>query len=212
MLELIQAGGFILYITIFSSIIALGFTIERFLVFRGSRVDMTKFFPPLENYIRLGRLEEALRYCESAQKYFLPRLLLLGLRHKDEEMGEIRQVLVDDVQSHTLPFLQKNLGVLAIVAKAAPMLGLLGTILGMMTTFEIIAIHGLGDPSKMATGIRLALVTTAGGLMVAIPFIFAHSYFCAQIRDMETEIYQYLTHFLRILRKYKEAEDARTRR
>ena len=202
MLEMIQAGGIILYITIFSSIIALGFAIERFLVFRAYSCDMEKFFPPLENYIKSGKIQEGIKYCE-AYKSLIPRLLLLGLLHKDESIEEIRQVLIDEIQIKALPSLQKHLEILTIVAKAAPMLGLLGTVLGMITTFEIIAMYGLGDPGKMANGIRLALVTTAGGLMVAIPVIFIQSYLLGQIKNFEVQIYEYLTRFLRIMHKRK---------
>jgi len=203
MLEMIQAGGIILYIIIFSSIIAMGFAIERFLVFRAYRCDMDKFFPPLENFIKLGKMQEATKYCESS-KCLIPRLMLLGLLHKDESIEEIRQILIDEVQIKSLPSLQKRLGILTIVVKSAPMLGLLGTVLGMITTFEIIAMYGLGDPGKMANGIRLALVTTAGGLMVAIPVIFIQSYLLSQIKDFEVQIYEYLTRFLRIMHRRKE--------
>ncbi|NUM36977.1 MAG: MotA/TolQ/ExbB proton channel family protein [Candidatus Brocadiae bacterium] len=205
MLEMIQAGGIVLYIIIFSSIIAIGFAIERFLVFRAYRCDMNKFFPPLENFIKLGKMQEAIKYCETS-RHLIPRLMYLGLLHKEESIEEIRQVLIDEIQLKALPSLQKRLGILSIVAKAAPMLGLLGTVLGMITTFEIIAMYGLGDPGKMANGIRLALVTTAGGLMVAIPVIFIQSYLLAQVKDFEVQIYEYITRFLRIMHKRKEVK------
>lgn len=205
MLEMIQAGGIVLYIIIFSSIIAIGFAIERFLVFRAYRCDMNKFFPPLENFIKLGKMQEATKYCETS-RHLIPRLMYLGLLHKEESIEEIRQVLIDEIQLKALPSLQKRLGILSIVAKAAPMLGLLGTVLGMITTFEIIAMYGLGDPGKMANGIRLALVTTAGGLMVAIPVIFIQSYLLAQVKDFEVQIYEYITRFLRIMHKRKEVK------
>ncbi len=203
MLEMIQAGGIILYLTILISIIGLGFAIERFLVFRAYRCDMDKFFPPLENNIKSGKMQEAIKYCESS-RCLIPRLMLLGLLHKDESIEEIRQVLVDEIQIKILPSLQKHIGILAIVVKSAPMLGLLGTVLGMISTFEIIAIYGLGDPGKMANGIRLALVTTAGGLMVAIPFIFIQSYLINKVKNFEVQIYEYLTRFLRIMHRRKE--------
>jgi len=116
----------------------------------------------------------------------------------------VRQIMVDEIQVHVLPELQKNLNILATIAKAAPMLGLLGTVLGMISMFQNIAKIGLGDPQKLSNDIGYALVTTAGGLMVTIPIILIHAYFYGQIRNFERELFHYLTRFLRALRKRKE--------
>ena len=206
MLEIIQAGGVVLYIIIFCSVIALGFIIERLLVFHVSKCNMAEFYPQLEKYIKLGKIKDAAIHCKNTSG-LLPNLFLVGLKHKDETIENIHRVLVDEVQIHTLPTMEKNLSVLATIGKGTPMLGLLGTVIGMINTFEVIADVGLGDPQKMADGIRLALTTTAGGMMVAIPIIFIHAYFRSRIREFELEIYHYLTRFLRILRKRKEIEE-----
>lgn len=198
MLEMIHAGGFIMYIIIFCSIIALGFIIERFIVYAGCRTNMETFYPQFENLLKQGKIKEAGALCEQKPK-LLPRLFLLGLLHANETIDDIRKILIDEIQIHVLPSLQRNLSVLAIIAKGAPMLGLLGTVLGMIETFEVVAIYGLGDPQKMADGIRYALVTTAGGLIVAIPILFVHAYFKARIRRTELEIHHYLTRFLRVM-------------
>jgi len=203
MLEIIKAGGPALYIIILCSVVALGFIIERFISFQQAQCDIDHFFPPLENSLKLGKLEEAVKHCENS-KGLIPKTLLVGLRHKDESIEDIRRILIDEIQINTLPTLQKYLGVLATIARGTPMLGLLGTVLGMMKMFEVIGQVGLGDPQKMADGIRLALVTTAGGLMVAIPIIFVYAYFQGRIRNFELDLYNCLTKFLRLMRKRKE--------
>jgi biopolymer transport protein ExbB len=203
MLEMIQAGGIIMYLIILGSIVALGFIIERFVVYNRSQLDMENFFAPLEEMIRLGKIEEAAQYCQQQRK-LLPRLFLLALVHFNENIDEIRKILVDEIQIHTIPSLQKNLSILSTIAKGAPMLGLLGTVGGMINTFEVIAIYGLGDPQKMADGIRFALVTTAGGLIVAIPILFVHTYFRSRIKHIELEIRHYTTKFLRLVQARKE--------
>ena len=200
---MIQAGGIIMYLIILGSIVALGFIIERFVVYNRSQLDMENFFPPLEEMIRLGKIEEAAQYCQQQRK-LLPRLFLLALVHFNENIDEIRKILVDEIQIHTIPSLQKNLSILSTIAKGAPMLGLLGTVGGMINTFEVIAIYGLGDPQKMADGIRFALVTTAGGLIVAIPILFVHTYFRSRIKRIELEIRHYTTKFLRLIQARKE--------
>jgi biopolymer transport protein ExbB len=201
--EIIRAGGVVMYAIIACSIVALGFIIERFLVFHRSRCNMEKFFPPVENAIKLGKMEEAIQYCEKMPG-LIPRVMLIGLKHREEKIEDIRRILIDEIQIHALPTLQKHLSLLATIAKGAPMLGLLGTVWGMMGLFETIGQKGFGDPQYMANDLRFAIGTTVGGLLVAIPILFALSYFKAQIRNFELNIYDCLTRFLRIMRKRQE--------
>lgn len=191
-----------MYIIILCSVVAMGFIIERLLSFKSARCDMETLFAQIENAIKLGKLDEATSLCSHA-KGLIPQIIIKGLINKDESLEDIRRILIDEIQITALPSLQKNLGVLATIAKASPMLGLLGTVLGMIDVFEKIGKHGLGDPQKMAGGIGLALITTAGGLIVAIPIMFIHSYLKGRIRDFELDIYHYLTRFLRVMGKRK---------
>lgn len=200
---IIQAGGIVMYAIILCSIIALGFGIERVLVFRQSRCKAESFFPIIENAIKLGKLEEASQHCEKTPG-LIPKVISLGLKHKEEKVDDIRRILIDEIQIHTLPTLQKNLGMLATIARGAPMLGLLGTVWGMMEMFEVIAKLGFGDPQRMAHALRFAIGTTVAGLLVAIPILFALAYFKGQIRNFELELYDYLTRFLRLMRKRQE--------
>lgn len=203
MWQMIQAGGMILYIIILCSIVALGFIIERFITFRQARCNMGEFFPRLEKAIKLGKIEEAVSHCEKTAG-IIPKVMLVGLKHKDESADDVRRVLIDEIQIHVLPSLQKYLGVLATIVKGAPMLGLLGTVFGMIQLFDVIGAGEIRDSEKLAKGISLALVTTAGGLVVAIPIMFVHAYFKAKIRDFELDLHHYLTRFLRLMRKRQE--------
>lgn len=202
-MEILNAGGPVMYIIILCSVIALGFIIERFLAYRNAHCDMDTFFPPVENAIKLGKMDEALQYCEKS-KGLIPRVLAVGFKNREENIEDLRRILIDEVQIHILPKLQKHLAILATIARGTPMLGLLGTVLGMINMFEVITRVGLGDPQKMAEGIQLALVTTAGGLIVAIPIVFIHAYFKGQIRNFELDLYHYLTRFLRLMRRRQE--------
>ncbi len=205
MFELIQAGGPVLYIIILCSIVALGFSIERFITFQEMHCNVDKFLPPLEKAIKMGKIEEATTYCEQS-KGMIPKVLLIGLKHKEESLEDIRALLIEEIQLRAIPKLEKYLNVLVTIAKSTPMLGLLGTVIGMIGTFEVIAKIGLGDQQAMASNIGLALVTTAGGMMVAIPIVFIHAYFKGKIRSFELEMYNCLTKFLRLMNKRKEVE------
>lgn len=200
---MIHSGGVVMYIIILCSIVAVGFIIERLLAYRQAHCDMGRFFPQLEKAVKLGKIEEASVYCERTRG-LIPGVLLVGLRHKDEKIEDIRRILIDEIQIHVMPNLQRYLSVLATIARGAPMLGLLGTVLGMIDLFGVIGRGDLGKSEELARGIGLALVTTAGGLTVAIPIIFIHAYFKAKIRSIELELYHYLTLFLRLMHKRQE--------
>jgi biopolymer transport protein ExbB len=85
--------------------------------------------------------------------------------------------------------LQSGLSLVSGIAVALPLLGLLGTVLGMVTTFDVITVHGTGEPRLMADGIRQALVTTEAGLMGALPIILAHEYLAARAVQIENELW-----------------------
>lgn len=201
--EILATGGMTLYIIFFCSIIALGFTIERFISFSQAKCNLVTFFPTLENNIKLGKWDEAIEHCKKSRG-LIPKVLSVGLQYKDENVEDIRLILIDEVQINAIPTLNKNLNILSTIAKASPMLGLLGTVIGMIKMFEVIGTVGLGNPQEMAKGIGLALGTTAGGLMVAIPIVFVYAYFKDRIRNFERELYNCLTKFLYLVRKRKE--------
>ena len=203
MLEMIRPDEPVMLVIILCSVVALAFIIERFLAFQQAKTNMEVFFPQIEKAIKVGKFEEGMKLCQASQG-IIPKVIFVGLRYKDENIEDLRKLLIDEIQIRALPTLNKYLSVLSTIAKSAPMLGLLGTVLGMIRLFRVIGEEGLGDPQKMADGIGLAMVTTAGGLIVAIPIIFAYSYFKSQIRNFELDLYHYLTRFLRLIRKYQE--------
>ena len=116
MWETIKSGGILVYPILLCSIVALGFIIERFLTFRSSRSNMEPIFETLENYIKLGKWEEAIKLCENSDGV-IPKILLVGLKNKDENIEDIKRLLIDEVQIHALSMLNKNLGLLAVIAK-----------------------------------------------------------------------------------------------
>ncbi len=202
MLEIISQGGWVMYLITACSVIALGFIIERLLMFHYAKCDLLQFYPGLETLIRANKMQESISYCERFRG-IIPQLLLVGLRNKDENIEEVRQILVDDIQIHILPSLYKNLNVLTTIAKTAPMLGLLGTIIGMYSMFQNIAKEGLTNmnQSLISQNISYALITTVGGLVVAIPILLIYAYFQSKIRSFELDIFHCLTKFLRAMRK-----------
>jgi biopolymer transport protein ExbB len=110
----------------------------------------------------------------------------INARH---EKREVLESILQEAILKELPRLERALPFLNIMAAVAPLLGLLGTVTGMISTFEVINIHGTGDPRLMSGGISVALVTTMLGLMVAIPIMLMHTFLSRQVEhiigDME---------------------------
>lgn len=207
-MEYIQMGGWVMYLIVACSVVALGLVIERLLTFHYATCDMASFFPNLESLIKTSKYAEAISYCESSRA-LIPQLLATGIRHRSESNEDIRQILIDEIQVHVLPSLQKNLNFLTTIGKVAPMLGLLGTVVGMVSMFMRIKDVGLGNPQAVSEDIAFALITTVGGLMVVIPILLIHAYFMNKIRAFEREIFYYSSRFLRELRKRQDRSTAK---
>ncbi len=197
MFHYLNPGSYVMYLILLLSIVAIGFIVERFLAFSSSRTDMDRFFPEFENRIRQARLEEAHDLCQG-ETGVIPRVLALGVENRQAETANLGQILSDEVQIEVLPSLEKNLTVLSTIARGAPMLGLLGTVMGMIQLFQSIQTRPDFDVTDISGGIFTALGTTAAGMMVAIPILFFHAYFRTRVRGFELDLYRYLTRFLRI--------------
>jgi len=94
------------------------------------------------------------------------------------------ELVLDEAITQEVPKLEKGLSMIKLLAGVAPLLGLLGTVTGMIATFQTISLFGTGDPKLMASGISQALVTTMLGLMVAIPLLFLHSLLASRSRTL----------------------------
>jgi len=188
-LELIKAGGWVMWPLLAISVIALAIVLERFWALRRSTV-----LPP-------GLGEEVCRWARNVQldpKHIdalretapLGEVLAAALDVRDRPREIIRE-RIEDTGRHVMHRLERFLNTLGTIASAAPMLGLLGTVIGMMRLFLGILDHGIGDMTQLAGGIGQALITTATGICVAIPALVFHRYFrgliAAYVIEMERQ-------------------------
>ena len=199
MWEMIKAGGPVLYFIGVLSIVAVGYIIERFLTYSKAKTDMAAFMANLEKLIKANDMANATKCCEATEG-LVPKIFVVGLRNIAEDIENLRRLLVEELYLTAVPHLRKNLNVLSTIAKSAPMLGLFGTVLGMIGAFSKIAGETKVDPSKLADDIGLALVTTAGGLVVAIPILYFYAYFRSRVRTFETETQKHIQRFSMLLR------------
>lgn len=179
MFEIIQAGGWLMWPIIGCSVVAMTIVFERAWVLRRRRVAPPVLLPQVIRWIRANRLDAA--QLEALRKNSpLGQVLAAGLAHRGESR-EIMKESIEDTGRHVVAELERFLNILATISEVAPLLGLLGTVFGMIETFNVVSSHGVGNPTLMAHGIAVALITTAAGLSVAIPSLICHRYFQSKV-------------------------------
>lgn len=199
MIAFLAQGGVLMFPILLCSVLALGFIVEKWWDFRQAKSDTEKLKREIISLIENNRLGEAIAFCKSFSG-FIPQIFraaleneeevsasLKGKKKKDNEVS-IRRAITEEIQLNTIPHLERHLSILDSLARGTPLLGLLGTVVGMIRMFGVISQTGLGKPDALAQGIGIALITTAAGLTVAIPTFFAHSYFAARVDEFVLEI------------------------
>ncbi|MGK0673298.1 MAG: MotA/TolQ/ExbB proton channel family protein [Halothiobacillaceae bacterium] len=189
MLDLLIAGGWWMAPIVFASVVALGIIIERAWSLRRAAVLPSGVVEEIERLIQRRELT-AERLRAIRRRSPLGRVLVAGLAPYAISREEMK-ARIEDAGRHVAHELECCLTTLGTIAVISPLLGLLGTVVGMIMTFDVITTQGLGRPSDLAGGIATALLTTAAGLIVAVPSVIAHRAFRAQVDrlviDMERE-------------------------
>lgn len=199
MWTLIHKGGFIIYPLIFCSILSLTVIIERAISLSRAQINKKVFMKRLAELISRNRIMDAVNYCE---KYHVPlaRVVKAGLL-KYNQTREYMQESIEKTIREELPFLERFLGILATIASVAPLLGLLGTVSGMIKVFmKVEASSGLINPKMLAGGIWEALLTTAFGLAIAIPTLVAYNFFLSRSNTLANEIEEAGSELISLLR------------
>ncbi len=189
MLELLKAGGWVMWPLLAFSVVALAIVLERAWVLRRKTVLPAGLGEEVREWARHPNLDpkhiDALR-----ENSPLGEVLAAALDVRDRPREIIRE-RIEDVGRHVMHRLERFMNTLGTIASAAPMLGLLGTVIGMMRLFLGILDHGIGDMTQLAGGIGQALITTAAGICVAIPALVFHRYFrglvAAYVIEMERQ-------------------------
>ncbi|MEW6728720.1 MAG: MotA/TolQ/ExbB proton channel family protein [Pseudomonadota bacterium] len=189
MLELLLAGGWWMAPILLASVVALGLILERAWSLRRARVLPPGVVEEIERLVQRRELT-AERLRAIGLRSPLGRVLVAGLAPYAISREEMK-ARIEDAGRHVAHELECCLTTLGTIAVISPLLGLLGTVVGMIMTFDVITTQGLGRPSDLAGGISTALLTTAAGLIVAVPSVIAHRAFRAQVDrlviDMERE-------------------------
>jgi len=171
-IDLMIRGGVFMYPILLCSVIALAIFLERLWVSRRSHVLPGEFIQNVEALLRKNKVAEALFLCQGHPSS-IARVFLGGLKNTGRGMWLVKEG-IEEMGSREAVTLERHVGALATIANLTPLLGLLGTVSGMIKTFNVISVQGVGNPAPLAGGIAEALVTTASGLCVAIPTLVCY--------------------------------------
>lgn len=182
MLDLIISGGWLMIPLLLCSVVGLAIIAERFWSLRPSQIAPRTLLPEVQGWLRKGELSRS-RLDNLREHSPLGRILAAGLanaRYGREAMKES----IEEVANQEVYALGRFLNLLSSIAEVAPLIGLLGTVSGMIEIFGVIFVSGNGDVDKLAGGISVVLVNTATGLLVAIPALFCYRFFVKRVEAL----------------------------
>ncbi|MEY4932746.1 MAG: hypothetical protein RLZZ403_1066 [Pseudomonadota bacterium] len=189
MFEIVKSGGIMMVPLILCSIIAAAIILERLWTLQKSRVVPPELAEKVWRWVESRQIQEK-HIVALRQNSPLGKILASGLANRHRERAVIKEA-IEDSGRHVIHELERYLNALATIAAISPLLGLLGTVFGMVRTFNAISSVGVGNPASLAAGIGEALIATAAGLIVAIPSLIGYRYLRRRVDelviDMEVE-------------------------
>ncbi|PDH31163.1 MAG: biopolymer transporter ExbB [Candidatus Thioglobus sp. MED-G23] len=188
MLEFLRSGGWLMLPILACSVISVAIIIERSFALRRSAV------------VPSGLSADVDRIASLRRGSALGQVLAAGLATAQSNPSRVQEA-VEEAGRHVVHGFERYLNALGTIAATTPLLGLLGTVIGMIKVFAAITTSGVGDPQVLAGGIYEALITTAAGLSIGIPSLMFHRYFRGRISELTVEIEQQALRLLDLLRQ-----------
>jgi len=198
MYEFLVQGGTTMFILLGCSVLALTIIFERFWSLRRSVVIPEKDVAAVEEAIRREDVKYAMQICHDSHTA-MGRILWVALENRGVSRPVLKEVL-EETGRQEVAYLERFIGVLGLIAAISPLLGLLGTVIGMIDVFQVISVEGVGKADILAGGISKALNTTAAGLTVAIPALVAFRLFESRVDGFVMEIEQHALRFVELLK------------
>jgi biopolymer transport protein ExbB len=195
------AGGPVMWPILFCSIFALAIILEKFWHLHKVKIDTEDFLNAILDRMKRHQIKEALAVCDKT-KSPISHILKAGIIKYDRPRPQIKEA-IEDASMYEVPKLEKNLTALATIAHISPLLGLLGTVTGMVRCFQAIQAKATSfhpvSPGDLAGGIWEALLTTVAGLIVAIPTFVAYNYLVSRINSFVLEMEKASTELVNFL-------------
>jgi biopolymer transport protein ExbB len=186
MFEIVKAGGIMMGPLILASIIAAAIFLERLWTLQSQRVLPAELTEKVWHWVEQRQIQD--KHITALQHNSpLGKILAAGLANLHRDRKVIRES-IEDTGRHVVHELDRFIGALGTIASLSPLMGLLGTVLGMIRTFNAITTEGIGDPAVVASGIAEALITTAAGLTVAIPALIGYKFLRGKVDGLVVQM------------------------
>ena len=186
MFEIVKAGGIMMGPIILASIVTAAIFLERLWTLQTKRVLPSELTEKVWRWVEQGQIQDK-HIAALQQNSPLGKILAAGLANRNRDRVVIRES-IEDTGRHVVHELDRFIGTLGTVASLSPLMGLLGTVIGMIRTFNAITTAGIGNPASLAGGIAEALITTAAGLTVAIPALLAYKYLRGRVQTLVVQM------------------------
>jgi biopolymer transport protein ExbB len=206
MLKWMMLGGPLMWLILFNALVAVGIFLDRLFHYHRAQIHAGDFVNGIRNSLKRGNVIEAIATCDETAGP-VAQVVKAAVTAHDRSREEIREV-VQDVARTEVARLEKRLVVLATVAQITPLLGFLGTVFGMIQMFRVIQDATLPSPGQLAGGVWTALLTTAGGLMVAVPSYVAYNYLVSRVQYLVLDMEKAANEILSFLARHEEQKDA----
>lgn len=191
MTNLFESGGFLMYPLLICSIVSLTVIIERMIFWFSAGMETNR--KVIERIFELTEKEdfEGVKKAAQGSKSYVVRILLSGILHRDYDPVKAMELSVADEFMR----MKRHMGILDTIITVAPLLGILGTVAGIIESFDMLGAGGIENPQAVTGGIAKALITTASGLTIAIITVFPYNYFNSRIERAAQIIEKYTTSF-----------------
>jgi biopolymer transport protein ExbB len=197
--NIIVKGGWVMVPIILGSIIALGLTVERGMLLWKIRLDVRKFADDIFSLIERGHRDLAIESCARTE-HPIGRVFAAGLEHWGEDLTEVERIMEHE-GNEEVNKLEKNMNLFMVIVAVEPMMGFLGTIIGLIQAFMVWEMAGASvTVERLAAGIYQAMITTAGGLIVAIPYYIIYNLYMGRINAAARDMNHYGEELLSIMR------------
>lgn len=203
LVEQIPKGGPIVWPIIAIAVLAFLIVLERVRFLLRTNIDIERFVDTLHGFATRLEWDKCATLCEQERKKSIPKVLLAGINNRNMSREDLENVLQEAILNE-IPKLERFLSTLGMLAAIAPLLGLLGTVTGMINTFHVITYYGTGDPRMMSGGISEALVTTMLGLSVAIPIMLSHTLLSGKVENIIAQMEEKAVSFVNTLFKLRK--------
>jgi len=208
-IHLIQAGGPVMYPLVICAVMSVAFMIERFITINRASADNEVLTEQVREHLQGGRVNDALAVCDQHPGP-VAGLLANGIRNRNLDSDSIERAM-EELALRETPLLYRHLGILDTIITVAPLLGLLGTVTGMIKSFNVVgSAAGLNNPTAITGGVAEALLATATGLAIAIVTLVGYNYLTEKVKEIIADMEVRATQLMNILANLRGTEGIRS--